>query len=152
MEPGPTTTAVTVDVNIDTKTNDKTDDKTNTKKDVKPKKKSNVKEIKNEVPKTWPTLMQKMDAKGPPIKKIIIRKPKIIKKETQAKPLPPWMDYFIPPDCFDSNKHGYWMRGRDLIYKTPDGKTYPATGCDEFGPFKDAPLKQWNKSNQFNKS
>lgn len=118
-------------------------------KDTEPpvKKMRNVPPL-NKDPKPWPTLLQKMDAKGPPIKKVIIRKPKVEKKETKAKPLPPWMNYFIPPDCFDINKHGYWMRGRDLIYKTPDGQTFPATGCDTFGPFKDPPLKQYTMFNK----
>lgn len=124
---------------------------TENEEDQKTKKRKNT-EPRNMDPKTWPVLLQQMDAKGPPIKKVITRKPKLEKKEVKAKPLPPWLDYFTPPDCFDINKHGYWMRGRDLIYKTPDGQTFPATGCDTFGPFKDAPLRQWNNFKpKFNK-
>jgi hypothetical protein len=43
-------------------------------------------------------------------------------------------------ECFDPWKHGYFRVKNKLMYKAPDGRYYPATGVDSFGPFPDKPM------------
>ena len=85
----------------------------------------------------WGELMEKMDGMGPPLKRVVTRKPSNkLKSPTNVTD-----DIFnqAPTEFFDPDHHGYRLHRGNLVYKTPDGRVLPATGVDEFGPFKDAP-------------
>jgi hypothetical protein len=84
---------------------------------------------------TWSNLLKKLDANGPPLKK---GKTKV---EKPAKP-PPYSYYEIPAGYFDPYKHGYCFVRSELMYRTPDDQLLKATGVDEFGPFKSAPVRR----------
>ena len=80
--------------------------------------------------KPWTHLLSVMKSDGELVR------PK--KRQATAKPAPSapdWRVVPIPEGYFDISKHGYWRSRGQLVYKTPDGRTLPATGVDNFGPF-----------------
>jgi hypothetical protein len=101
----------------------------------------------------WSGVMTRLDGKGPPLKKHCRQMNK--KKAVDVAPAPNKKnrnddiyanDPFIYPSrhinilpYFDGYKHGYYKVKNKLMYKTPDGLFLPATGVDEFGPFRDKP-------------
>ena len=82
----------------------------------------------------WKGLLVRMDGAGPPLKKACIKK-----KAPLVKQAPLQLQPGFKEDYFAIHKHGYYLVKGQLMYRTPHGEYLPATGVDEFGPFKDPP-------------
>lgn len=104
---------------------------------------------------SWTSLLAKMDASGPPLKKFQrARKPSSTAPTKTQDTRKEFLDlsvlgidtYCYPTrhndikPYFDGYKHGYYRIKNRLMYKTPDGMYIPATGVDSFGPWPDKPL------------
>jgi len=94
-------------------------------------------------PAGWSSLLQKMDHKGPPLKK---KQTRIDRKLQPPKQNTTPNIYFQDiGDYFDPWKHGYCMLKSEMFYKFPDGSLHRCTGVDEFGPFKSMPVCSWKR-------